>query len=326
MASNEITDHEKEVLAWKIMEEALRFINDDVVLADLHPGGGQYDCLSLISRESEIVLMLNRAGSSAAGKTDHVEDIWQSAEKEGIRAATMNILSELDIGMYDENDKDIDNSNQVLTCQRIASWVQFQSNKIGKPICCWIDDTYYVGQAKSLLDQVIIPENWKAQEPPYNGTDWSAWLYALTIGDKVFVLLNMKTGEAINPQGSPTQSWYKKSLVVKKKPVKKAVKKAVKKPEVISFPEEVPSDEALAAFRKVGRFDGYKVFGDDLASVAESVFEHWRKTGDLPRDIEQIKGALFFEWRRTHHTGQYPQNEDLRYIQLLAQEITRQTN
>jgi hypothetical protein len=314
MASNEITNHQKEVLAWKIMGEALRFIDEDLIFADLHPGGGQYDCLSLISRESEIVLMLNRAGSSAAGKTGHVEDIWQSAHSGDIRTATMDILSELDIDMFDEADKDIDNSDQVLTCKRMARWIQ--SQELGKPICCWIDDAYYVGQAKTFLEQVKIPPAWVAQKAPYSGADWSAWLFALTVGDKVVGMVNMKTGEAINPDGSAMDDWYKKSLVAKKK--------AVKKPEVISFPEEVPSDEALAAFRKVGRFDGYKVFGDDLASVAESVFENWRKTGDLPRDIDQIKGALFFEWRKSHHTGQYPEGEELRYIQLLAHEIAKQ--
>ncbi|CAB4566084.1 MAG: hypothetical protein F2555_02180 [Actinobacteria bacterium] len=316
MARTEISDHQKEVLAWKIMGEALRFIDQDLVFADLHPGGGQYDCLSLISRESEIVLMLNRAGSSAAGKTDHVEDIWETAIKENARAAAMYILSELGIDMYDEKDKDIDNSDQVLTCKRMARWVQSQSEKIGKPICCWIDDTYYVGQAKTFLEQVKIPPNWIAQEPPYKGTDWSAWLFALTMGDKVVAMVNMKTGEAINRDGTPMQDWYKKSAVAKKI--------AMKKPEVISFPEEVPSDEVLSYFRKVGRFDGYKVFGENLASVAESVSEHWRKTGDLPRDIEQIKGALFFEWRRAHHTGQYPEGEELRFIQLLATEIDKQ--
>jgi hypothetical protein len=317
MASTEITTHQKEILAWKIMGEALRFIDEDLIFADLHPGGGQYDCLSLVSRESEIVLMLNRAGSSAAGKTGHVEDIWQTAINEDVRSAAMEILSELDISMYDETDKDIDNSDQVLTCKRMARWVQFQSQELGKPICCWIDDAYYVGQAKTFLERVKIPPTWVEQEPPYRGADWSAWLFALTIREDVVGMVNMKTGEAINPDGSPLQDWYKKSAVPKKNVMKKS--------EVITFPEEVPSDEALAAFRKVGRFDGYKVFGKDLASVAESVSEHWRKTGDLPRDIDQIKGALFFEWRRTHHTGQYPQNEDLRYIQLLAQEIDKQS-
>ena len=317
MASTEITDHQKEFLAWKIMAEALRFVDADLVFADLHPGGGQYDCLSLISRESEIVLMLNRAGSSAAGKTGHVENIWESVLEEGVYSTTVRILAELGIGMYNKNDRASEDSGQVIACELISRWVHSQSKKIlGKAICCWIDDTYYVGQAKSLLDQVEIPQSWKALEPPYNGTDWSAWLFALTMEDKVVGMVNMKTGEAINSDGSPKKNWHVNSVPAKKK--------VMKKPEVISFPEEVPSAEVLSYFRKVGRFDGYKVFGENLASVAESVSEHWRKTGDLPRDIEQIKGALFFEWRRTHHTGQYPEGEDLRFIQLLATEIDKQ--
>jgi hypothetical protein len=53
------------------------------------------------------------------------------------------------------------------------------------------------------------------------------------------------------------------------------------------------------------------------------VAEDWSNTGELPEDIEKIKGALFFEFRRTHHTGQYPEGNDLLYVQALGQAIDK---
>lgn len=317
MSELELTQNQREYLAWKIMASALGFIDQEVILADLHPGGGQYDCLSLISIESEIILMLNREGSSAASNTGHVENIWNEAITHGIRSTTMDILTELDIFMYDENDKNIDNSDQVLTCKRMARWVQFQSEKKGKPTCCWIDDTYYVGPATSHLEQVEIPPSWKAQSPPYKSTDWSAWLFSLTIDEKVVGMINMKTGEAINPDGTQMQDWYKKSFPI--------AKKITQKPNVITFPNNVPSDEVLSIFRKVHSFNGYAVFGDGLSRIADSVAEKWHKSGVLPDDVEQIKGALFFEFRRAHHSGDYPEGNDLRYVRALGDAIDRRS-
>jgi hypothetical protein len=51
------------------------------------------------------------------------------------------------------------------------------------------------------------------------------------------------------------------------------------------------------------------------------VAEDWSNTGRLPEDIEKIKGALFFEWRRAHHAGQYPEGNDLLFIKALGQAI-----
>ena len=99
--------------------------------------------------------------------------------------------------------------------------------------------------------------------------------------------------------------------------------KKIKKVEPFSQPIEVPTEEVLKIFRKVSTFNGYNVFGDELASVATSVAENWSNTGLLPEDIEKIKGALFFEFRRTHHTGQYPEGNDLLYVKALGQAIDK---
>ena len=42
-------------------------------------------------------------------------------------------------------------------------------------------------------------------------------------------------------------------------------------------------------------------------------------------DVEQIKGALFFEFRRAHHSGDYPEGNDLRYVRALGEAIDRRS-
>ena len=73
----------------------------------------------------------------------------------------------------------------------------------------------------------------------------------------------------------------------------------------------------------MANFNGYKVFGDELATIATSTFENWDKTNELPRDINLIKGALFFEFRRSHHTDQYPEGRELLYVKALAEAIDK---
>ena len=313
MADPEITQNQTQYLSWKIMASALEFIDQNLYVADLHPGDGQYDCLSLINRNGEVILMLNREGTSAASNSEVVSNIWNDAIKNGIRPTTMDTLTELDIEMTEAIDKE--RSELILTCKRIARWVQYQSNNKGKPICCWTDNTYSVGANKFLLEQVQIPQSWTTLEPPTKSIDWSAWLFALTIDEKVIAMVNMKTGDAINLDGTKMTQWYLEFPVVPST--------VRKKPNVISLPNENPTDEVLAIFRKVNLFNGYKVFGDQLAQIAESISADWHKTGEFPSDIEQIKGALFFEWRRSHHTGQYPEGEDLKYVKALGVELEK---
>jgi hypothetical protein len=97
--------------------------------------------------------------------------------------------------------------------------------------------------------------------------------------------------------------------------------KKVRKVDSFAEPIENPTEEVLKIFRRISSFNGYAVFGDELASIATSVAEDWSKSGRLPDEIEKIKGALFFEWRRAHHTGQYPEGKDLLFIKALGQAI-----
>jgi hypothetical protein len=317
MSETGLSKNAIERLAWQILGSILARIDGDLYVGDLHPGGGQYDCLSLITSTPNPLVMLNRAGDSALIGDTVVEDIWLKGVREKADKTALYILEKSNLTINDANAER--NKDLILTCKRMSRWVQSQRKLEAKPICCWIDDTYFVGPATTLLEQVEIPAAWKAQEPPYESSDWSAWLYALTVEGKVNGLVNMKTGDAINSDGSKLDTWYEKF-------VPPPVKKSVEKPAYITFPLEIPTDEILAIFRKVSTFNGYKVFGDGLAEMAQSVFENWDKNQDLPRDLDQIKGALFFEFRKSHHTDQYPKGRELLYVKALAEAIDNLSN
>ncbi|QDU82607.1 hypothetical protein Pla110_43680 [Polystyrenella longa] len=54
-----------EIISWRIVTELWRRFPDRFLLWETHPGGGQYDCLTLIDRQSpkQSLIDINRAGS-----------------------------------------------------------------------------------------------------------------------------------------------------------------------------------------------------------------------------------------------------------------------
>jgi hypothetical protein len=311
MGEQELSANEIEYLAWRLLAAILEYVSGDVIVADLHPGQGQYDCLSLVSLTPKPLIMLNRNGSSASTTDGHVENIWERAVREGVHETAMEILSQSRMGINLE--KHNVHKDLILTCRRMARWIRFRSDKRGKAICCWIDDTYYVGPATSLLSGVVIPDAWKNQDDPYPNSDWSAWLFGLTIDEKVVGLVNMKTGDAIQSDGSKMERWYE--------PLAAEPKLRVRTPEIITLPSEIPDEEILNLFRKVSRFNGYEVFGDKLAELSSEIATEWEKNGSLPEELEKLQGALFFESRRARFTDSYPKGRELNYIKALARAI-----
>ena len=323
MAENQLTPNQIEYLSWGVMAEILERIDGDVVIADLQPGGGQYDCLSLVTSSPEILLMLNRNGTSASSGDEIVHDIWERAAINDEQEAALYILSEL--GLFVDEDAEEKNKELIKTCKRIAYWVRSRSKGLGKAQCCWIDGNYGVGPANDLLSQVNIPDSWKALDAPYNGSDWSALIYAMTLpdektGDKVVGLVNMKTGEAINPDGSPWVEWNKPIPPMRRiVPTDKTIGGAPKT--AIQLPNIEPHPDALAAFRKVANFDGYKVLGEDLAPIANAIIEQWYEDKTLPTDKDQLKGTLFYIWRQSRFIDGFPDKDDVPFLQALVAAI-----
>jgi hypothetical protein len=319
----ELTPNQIEYLSWRIIAEILERIDGDLVIADLQPGGGQYDCLSLVTTSPEIVLMLNRNGTSAKSADAIVHDIWERAVINDSQEAALYILSELELDVDENAEKR--NKELITTCKRISYWVRSRSKGLGKALCCWFDGNHGVGPAFNLLEQVRIPDSWKALDAPYRGSDWSANIYAMTLsdeeaGDKVIGLVNMKTGEAINPDGSEWVEWSKPIPALSRiVPTNKKINGDPKT--IIQLPLIEPHPDGVAAFRTLKDFDGYKVLGEDLAPIANAISEQWYEDKSLPTDVDQLKGTLFYLWRQSRFIDGYPGEEDVPFLEALVNAI-----
>ncbi len=323
MAEKELTPNQIEYLSWKVMAKILERIDGELFVADLHPGGGQYDCLSLVTSAPEIVLMLNRNGTSASAEGNAINGIWERAALQDSDEAALYILSELELDL-DENA--VKRNKQLIeTCNRIAYWVRSRSKGLGSAQCCWFDGNYDVGPANSLLSQVKIPESWKEMDAPYRGSDWSALVYAMTLpnektGDEVVGLVNMKTGEAITADGSPWLDWSGPMPPLRRiVPTNKNIDGSPKT--ITEFPYIAPHPDGVATFSKVGNFDGYKVFGEELVHIASAIAEQWNSDQTLPTDLDQLKGTLLYLSRMSRFVDGYPSEDDVPFLQALVAAI-----
>jgi hypothetical protein len=323
MVNKSLTPNQIEYLSWRVIAEILKRIHGDLVIADLQPGGGQSDCLSLVSSEPEIVLMLNRNGTSASGGGEVIHGIWERAAIEDAQEAALFILSELMLDVDENSEKR--NKSLITTCERIAYWIRSRSKGLGKAQCCWFDGNYGAGPASSLLNQVMVPDSWKAVDAPYRGSDWPALVYAMTLPDKegvgkVVGLVNMKTGEAINADGSQWIEWTEPMPPLRRiVPTNQHIGGEPKR--FLELPQMEPHPDGVAAFRTLKDFDGYKVLGDELAFIAHAIEEQWYEDMSLPTDVDQLKGALFFMSRKMRFVDGYPDEEDVPFLQALVRAI-----
>lgn len=85
---------------------------------------------------------------------------------------------------------------------------------------------------------------------------------------------------------------------------------------------KIPSGDAGwdAIQRFALTFDGYKHYGsfDRCADVANARRERGCSAGE---SLSALRGCLFFEQRRWRHYGEHPNEESMRYIGQLLDEI-----
>ncbi|HEY3017736.1 MAG TPA: hypothetical protein VGJ23_02790 [Gaiellaceae bacterium] len=51
--------------------------------------------------------------------------------------------------------------------------------------------------------------------------------------------------------------------------------------------------------------------------LASDAFARWRRTGDVPRRLEELRACLWFEQRRWRFLGREPDTEGMRYAGAL---------
>ena len=323
MDAPELTRKEIEQLAWELISRFLLTLKDssgDLVVADLHPGGGTYDCLSLISAmpNPKPIILLNRKGTSARVRGKNINGIWEYARKSGPTACANFILEEAN-----EERTSITTAKRRLQARiskGIANWVKQNDAESPLAVCAWQDDPFYVGPKQSLLNAFRIPKSWTEIDPPYKGSDWSAWIYILQSEKELTAAINFANGEVISCDGTP---WIEWSAFL---PEEKVVPKKKKEQRVVSLPPQEINPEGLRLFRTVGKFDGYKELGKELEVIAAELSDNWNSGTPLPNDLTKLKGALFFESRRAHFMDGYPSESDLPYLRELVRLIKNLEN
>ena len=84
-----------------------------------------------------------------------------------------------------------------------------------------------------------------------------------------------------------------------------------------------------AGWHEIGRFalsfNGYEAWGSfrKCADVADRWADAFRATATLPDSLNGLRTCLFFEQRRWRHFGYEPDEEAMRYICALVEEIRK---
>lgn len=76
-----MNQQEIEIASWRMVTELHRRNPSKLSIIEMHPGGGQSDCLALMTRDAKILGMLNRGGSfhnCVDSRRIEAENIWAS--------------------------------------------------------------------------------------------------------------------------------------------------------------------------------------------------------------------------------------------------------
>jgi hypothetical protein len=56
---------------------------------------------------------------------------------------------------------------------------------------------------------------------------------------------------------------------------------------------------------------------EECRELASDAFSRWRRTGEVPRRLEELRACLWFEQRRWRFLGREPDGEGMRYTGTL---------
>lgn len=205
MASMELEFRAKAYLSWTIAIVLVANIDEDVFVAELHPGDGQYDCLTLINRDSNSLVLINRNGKSVSVNDVSISGVFGRAAVDPYEAG-MYVLSRSEFPVKLDVPQERVTTLQAMT--NIANWLNLNIGKNSEAICAWFDGNYGAGPS-AKLDRFKVPADWQSQEPPYPGSGWQGWLWILQIDDEPIALVNLQSGEAFAPDGTEWKSWPK---------------------------------------------------------------------------------------------------------------------
>ena len=194
----EIGPKSKEALSWMVISEVLAQSGLDLDIAVLHPGGGQYNSLSLVTFDGHPVVQINRNGVNALVGDELIENIFSIAAKSpGMAGRT--IVRSLDI------DSSVPLSANRKRRIELATQVgNFLALNLGRGSFCewaWNDSTYGSGPNPNV-QAFPVPDSWKVGNGLFKDTNWESIIFLLFHKDSPFAAINLQNGEVINFKGA----------------------------------------------------------------------------------------------------------------------------
>jgi len=203
MENRELGWHSKEALSWMVIAEVLKIAAGPLRIGVLHPGGGQYDSLCLITPTGDSVLQLNRNGVNALAGDELVEHIWETAVNNP-RLAALRIMDEGDLPA--ELEPTEGHKNLSLMATNIANYLTLNLSAGTSVEWGWFDSTYGSGRSP-VVDSFKIPEEWKIAKPAFPGTEWQSNIFIILKAGTAVAAVNAETMEAVNPAGESWSAW-----------------------------------------------------------------------------------------------------------------------
>ena len=121
--------------SWHVMSYVVNHVTEECFVAHLEPNPGvRYDCLSLVTRDSEgqlrVRFMLNRNGANGLVGSYLFEDVWGRVTRDGFKKVADEIIALA--GLTSSNGRV--NSAISTVCNQVVRWIRSHR-----------DETFYVG-------------------------------------------------------------------------------------------------------------------------------------------------------------------------------------
>lgn len=177
-----------ELLSWKVITEVLLLVDTPVGIAVLHPDGGQYDTLCLITRNAEVILSLNRHGSSAIIKNQSVGSIWEIANAD-LQAAISKIV---DAGKLKPRESPLGKNLFISNLARkIATHLEENLDASASVEWGWVASPDMSEPNQEILKKFSIPDMWKRIGSLIPGAGWQSNIFVLKKNEMPYGAVNM---------------------------------------------------------------------------------------------------------------------------------------
>ncbi len=207
MMNTEPGPRAKEALSWMIISEVLRQSALDLNIAVLHPGGGQYDTLSLVTFEGKTVVHVNRNGVNALAGDALIKNVFQTAAKSPHEAGKSIVEK---IGAEIVLDFSAHKRQRIKCAVQIADFLAFHLYAGASCDWGWHDSPYHVGPSNRITE-FQIPAEWKKQNGLFKDTSWESGIYLLFRNQKPFAVINMMNGQVIDSEGQSMENLQTKN-------------------------------------------------------------------------------------------------------------------